>query len=158
MVAGLKELMTKKGDRMAFVTLEDLSGFVEMVVFPEVYQASSELLRSEAPLLVTGTLDVGEESCKLMAKEIVALQDVNLQQTTRVCFRLNTTGLDADQLRALREIVARHRGKCRALLRLQIPNRSETLLKLPDDLLVAASDEIMEEAERLFGYNVVTFE
>ena len=39
-VAGLKELTTKKGDRMAFVTLEDLSGFVEMVVFPEVYQAA----------------------------------------------------------------------------------------------------------------------
>ncbi len=158
MVAGLKELMTKKGDRMAFVTLEDLSGFVEMVVFPEVYQASVELLKSEAALLVTGTLDISEESCKLMAQKIVALQDVNLEQTTRVNFRLNTTGLDNDQLRALREIVARHRGKCRAMVRLLIPNRSETVFKLSDDLLVAASDEIMEEAERLFGYNVVTFE
>ncbi len=157
-VAGLKELVTKKGDRMAFVTLEDLSGFVEMVVFPEVYQASMELLRGEAPLLVSGTLDVGEETCKLMAQKIVALQDVNLQQTTRVNFRINTTGLDSGQLRALRDIVARHRGKCRAMVRLLIPNRSETLLKLPDDLLVAASDEIMEEADRLFGYNVVTFE
>lgn len=158
MVAGLKELMTKKGDRMAFVTLEDLNGFVEMVVFPEIYQAAAELLKSEAPLLVTGTLDVSEESCKLMAQKIVALQEVNLEQTRRVNFRLSTVGLDSDRLRALRDIVARHRGKCEVVVRLLIPNRSETVLKLPEDLLVAASDELMEETERLFGYNVVTFE
>ncbi len=158
MVAGLKELMTKKGDRMAFVTLEDLSGFVEMVVFPEIYQAAEELLKSEAPLLVTGSLDVSEESCKLMAQKIVALQEVNLEQTRRVNFRLSTVGLDADRLRMLRDIVARHRGKCEVVVRLLIPNRSETVLKLSEDLLVAASDELMEETERLFGDNVVTFE
>jgi DNA polymerase-3 subunit alpha len=158
MVAGLKELITKKGDRMAFVTLEDLSGSVEMVVFPEVYQASAELLKSELPLLVSGTLDVGEESCKLMAREIVSLQEVNLRQTKKVHFRLTATGLDEDQLRALREIVVRHRGECESLLHLVVPNRSETVFRLPDSLKVSASDEIMEEAERLFGSNVVTFE
>ncbi|MEZ4598838.1 MAG: DNA polymerase III subunit alpha [Syntrophotaleaceae bacterium] len=158
MVAGMKELITKKGDRMAFVTLEDLTGSVEMVVFPEVYQASSELLKSELPLLVSGTLDVGEESCKLMAREIVSLQDVNLRQTRKVHFRITATGLDESQLRALRDLVVRHRGECQSLLHLVVPNRSETVFRLPDSLQVAASDEIMEEAERLFGSNVVTFE
>jgi DNA polymerase-3 subunit alpha len=158
MVAALKELITKKGDRMAFVTLEDLSGSVEMVVFPEVYQASAELLKSDTPLLVSGTLDVGEETCKLMAREIVSLQDVNQRQTSRVHFRLTTPGLDEEQLRALREIMVRHRGECDPMLHLVIPNRSETVFRLPATLKVSASDEIMEEAERLFGTNVVTFE
>jgi DNA polymerase-3 subunit alpha len=158
MVAALKELITKKGDRMAFVTLEDLSGSVEMVVFPEVYQASAELLKSDTPLLVSGTLDVGEETCKLMAREIVSLQDVNQRQTSRVHFRLTTPGLDEEQLRALREIMVRHRGECDPMLHLVIPDRSETVFRLPATLKVSASDEIMEEAERLFGTNVVTFE
>jgi DNA polymerase-3 subunit alpha len=158
MVAALKELITKKGDRMAFVTLEDLSGSVEMVVFPEVYQASAELLKSDTPLLVSGTLDVGEETCKLMAREIVSLQEVNQRQTSRVHFRLTTLGLDEEQLRALREIMVRHRGECDPMLHLVIPDRSETIFRLPATLKVSASDEIMEEAERLFGTNVVTFE
>ncbi len=157
MVAGLKELMTKKGDRMAFVTLEDLSGFVEMVVFPEVYQASMDLLKSDLPLLVHGSLDVGEETCKLMAREIVSLQEINQRQTRRVHFRLTTPGLDEVQLRALREIMTRHRGECQAMLHLVIPERSETIFRLPA-LQVAANDEIMEEAERLFGTSVVSFE
>jgi DNA polymerase-3 subunit alpha len=157
-VAGLKELTTKKGDRMAFVTLEDLSGFVEMVVFPEVYLASSELLKGEEPLLVSGTLDVGEETVKLMANEIVSLRDVKERLTRRVHFRITTPGLDEDQLRALKSVMARHRGNCEALIHLIIPNRSETVIGLPENMKVAASDEIMDDAEKLFGYNVVTFE
>jgi DNA polymerase-3 subunit alpha len=39
-----------------------------------------------------------------------------------------------------------------------IPNRSETVLRLPESLKIAPSDEMMEDIERLFGYNVVTFE
>jgi DNA polymerase-3 subunit alpha len=157
-VAGLKELTTKKGDRMAFVTLEDLSGFVEMVVFPETYLAASELLKGEEPLLVSGTLDVGEETVKLMATEILPLREVKERMTTRVHFRLTTPGLDAGQLTALRDIMARHRGSCQAVVHLVIPNRSETVLLLPEGLKVAASDEIMDATEKLFGYNVVTFE
>jgi DNA polymerase-3 subunit alpha len=157
-VSGLKELTTKKGDRMAFVTLEDLSGFVEAVVFPEVYAASMELLKGEEPLLVAGTLDVGEETCKLMANEVLSLRQIKDQQTKRVHFRLTTPGLDEGQLRSLKEIISRHRGNCDALIHLVIPNRSETVITLPENLKVAASDEIMDDTKKLFEYNVVTFE
>jgi len=158
MVSGLKELTTKKGDRMAFVTLEDLTGFVEMVVFPEVYQASMELIKSEEPLLVGGTLDIGEETCKLLVTEVCALKEVKAQKTRRVHFRLSTPGLDEGQLRRLKEIITRHRGDCEAMIHLVVPNRSETVIALPDTLKVAASDEIVDDAARLFEYNVVTFE
>ncbi len=157
-VAGLKELTTKKGDRMAFVTLEDLSGFVEMVVFPETYQAGMELLKGEEPILVYGSLDVGEESCKLMANEILALSEVKERMTKRVHFRLTTPGLDEGQLKSLRDIIGRHQGSCDAVLHLIIPNRSETIIGLPENLKVSANDQIMDDAEKLFGYNVVTFE
>ena len=45
-----------------------------------------------------------------------------------------------------------------APLHLVIPDRSETVLQLPENLKVAANDQIMDDAEKLFGYNVVTFE
>ncbi|NJC87750.1 MAG: DNA polymerase III subunit alpha, partial [Desulfuromonas sp.] len=177
-VSGLKELTTKKGDRMAFVTLEDLSGFVETVIFPEVYMAAIDLLKSEEPLLVRGTVDAGEEpqdegdgqgngngkggganrGSKLLVTEVLSLKDVRGRMTKRVHFRLSTPGLDENQLRTLREIVGRYHGECEGVIHLVIPNRSETLIKLPDSLRVQASDELMDDVEKLFGYNVVTFE
>jgi DNA polymerase-3 subunit alpha len=179
-VAGLKELTTKKGDRMAFVTLEDLSGFVELVIFPEVYMAASDLLKSEEPLLVRGAVDAGEEvqddgegqgggsgngrggvtsrGSKLLVSEVLSLKEVRGRLTKRVHFRVTTPGLDDQQLRTLREIVGRYRGECEGIIHLVIPNRSETVIKLPDSLRIQACDELMDDVEKLFGYNVVTFE
>ncbi len=157
-VAGIKELTTKKGDRMAFATLEDLSGLVEMVLFPEVYAASSELIKGEDPIFVGGTLDVGEETCKLMVNEVISLADMQERQTKRVHFRLSSPGLDEDQLRGLKAIMKQFPGRCESLIHLVIPNRCEAVVGLPDILNVAASDEMMEATEKLFGYNVVTFE
>jgi DNA polymerase-3 subunit alpha len=46
----------------------------------------------------------------------------------------------------------------RVVIDLVIPNGSETVVKLPDSLRVQACDELMDDVEKLFGYNVVTFE
>ncbi|PLX79803.1 MAG: DNA polymerase III subunit alpha [Desulfuromonas sp.] len=157
-ITAVKELTTKKGDRMAFATLEDLSGFVEMVVFPEVYFAGRDLIQGEDPVLISGAVDVGEESNKIMVNDVKALAEVQSVQTKRVHYRLTTPGLDEVQLRQLKDLVARHRGDCDAFLHLVIPDRSETILQLPETLRVAASDQMMDDAEKLFGYNIVTFE
>jgi DNA polymerase-3 subunit alpha len=54
--------------------------------------------------------------------------------------------------------MTRYRGECEALIHLVVPNRSETVIALPDDLRLQASDQLMDDVEQLFGYNVVTFE
>jgi DNA polymerase-3 subunit alpha len=158
MVSGMRDLMTKKGERMAFVTLEDLSGFVEMVVFPDVYREAAEVLHADQPLLISGTVEVSEDTRKLMPREILPLQEVSRKETRRVHFRFQVPGLVDDLLHRLKEIILRHRGGCPVLMHLVIPNRSETVLRLPESLKIAPSDEMMEDIERLFGYNVVTFE
>ncbi|MDD4456109.1 MAG: DNA polymerase III subunit alpha [Syntrophotalea acetylenica] len=158
MVSGMRDLMTKKGERMAFVTLEDLSGFVELVVFPDVYREAAEVLHADQPLLISGTVEVSEDTRKLMPREILPLQEVSRKETRRVHFRFQVPGLVDDLLHRLKEIILRHRGGCPVLMHLVIPNRSETVLRLPESLKIAPSDEMMEDIERLFGYNVVTFE
>jgi DNA polymerase-3 subunit alpha len=158
LVAASRQMMTKKGDRMAIVTLEDLSGVVEVVVFPELYASSGDLLSGDEPILISGGLEVGEESCKIIASEMMLLSEVKEAQTSRVHFRLSTPGLDISQFRSLRSLLLRHRGNCDVMLHIEIPNRSETTIKLPENLKVAASDQIMDDSQRLFGYNVITFE
>ncbi len=157
-VSTMKELMTKKGDRMAFVTLEDLAGSVEAVVFPEIYAASMELLKGEEPLLVSGTLEIEGENCKIMVKEVQSLQQVKEVGTKRVHFRFSLQGMDESLFSKLKEILVRHRGSCEALLHLININRSETVIKLPESLRVAATDEILDDVEKLFAHNVITFE
>ncbi len=156
-VAGIKELVTKKGDRMAFINLEDLSGAVEVVVFPETFKAAGDYLKGDEPLMVYGTLDAGEESCKILATDIVLLQEVKQKQTREVHVRVLTPGLTEDQLQALKHTIVRYSGPCRVHLHMVVPNRSETSIVAAKELSVAASDEFTQAVEKLFGYDVVTF-
>jgi DNA polymerase-3 subunit alpha len=87
-VASLSEKITKKGDRMAFALLEDRLGSVEIMVFPDVFAKASEFLKTDEPLLVTGTVDAGEESCKIKVTEIIPLCAAKEQNTRKVSFTL----------------------------------------------------------------------
>lgn len=157
-VTSLKELITKKGDRMAFATLEDLLGSVEVVVFPEAFAAGSEYLKSDDPLLVTGTIDKGEKSIKIMANEVVLLRDVSSRETKRVIFTLSGDGLDRSRLETLKGIMRRYPGNCKTLLAIEIPAQCRATIALPDSYLVAASEELSLEVKNLFGYHAVSFE
>jgi DNA polymerase-3 subunit alpha len=157
-VSGKKELVTKKGDRMAFVTLEDLTGSLEVVVFPEAFQAAMDYLGGDEPLMVYGTLDAGEDSCKVLANEILLLHDVKERQTSKIHIRLTTPGLTDDQLQTLKHTLMRYSGSCAVILHMVVPNRSETRVRVAKEFSVAASDAFVAAVEKLFGYNVVTFE
>src|SRR5439155_8320138 len=58
-VAALKETATKSGNRMAFVTLEDMAGTGAGAVFPEPFKGAAPRRRSRRPLVVPGRGDDG---------------------------------------------------------------------------------------------------
>ncbi len=74
LISERKTKVTKKGDIMAFVTLEDLFGSTEALVFPRVYERYRELLSQDEPLLLTGRLSIREdEAAKLVVETVVPL-------------------------------------------------------------------------------------
>jgi DNA polymerase-3 subunit alpha len=56
-ISGIQLKETKDKKRMAFLTLEDLSGTIEAAVFPTVYGKNSELIVPNVPLLITAKVD-----------------------------------------------------------------------------------------------------
>ncbi|HLZ25169.1 MAG TPA: DNA polymerase III subunit alpha [Ktedonobacterales bacterium] len=69
-VTDVRRIMTKKGDAMAAVQLEDTQGSIEVVVFPRTYAATAERWRTDAVLLVTGTVSIRNDEPQLMADEV----------------------------------------------------------------------------------------
>ncbi|MDD3537650.1 MAG: DNA polymerase III subunit alpha [Eubacteriales bacterium] len=75
-VTGKKTLVTKKGQMMAFVTLEDLYGTVETVVFPKAYDQSGDHLQEDKIVVIRGKLDAkAEGAAKLLADKIWLLSE-----------------------------------------------------------------------------------
>jgi hypothetical protein len=61
LVTGVRRILTRTKSQMAVVTLEDLSGTVEAVVFPRVYERSAEVFKEDAILVVEGRVDTRGE-------------------------------------------------------------------------------------------------
>jgi DNA polymerase-3 subunit alpha len=77
LVSGLKEINTKKGDRMAFLNLEDMKGFVEVILFPEVFKAALPHLRGGDPIIVRGILELSEDHVKIRGLEVKPLSEAS---------------------------------------------------------------------------------
>ncbi|MBI2083652.1 MAG: DNA polymerase III subunit alpha [Deltaproteobacteria bacterium] len=160
-VSGLKEIRTRSGELMAFVTLEDLRGTVEIVVFSDLYKRSASYLKDQEPILIRGNTDVGEETVKIIAKEITLLRlrpSTAEPEQKEVHVRLSTEKITREQLERLKEVLGQHRGKSPAFIHLKEEKKGETILSLPEGLTVRPSPELVTEVDKLFGASVTTLQ
>jgi DNA polymerase-3 subunit alpha len=107
LVVGAREVITKKGPRMAFARLEDLSGSIEIVIFPDTYSKHEELLKQDRPLLLAGLLETEDGQFKVIVDSMIALEEA-LSQLKMVSMDL--TKFSGPELETLAEILKRHPG------------------------------------------------
>jgi DNA polymerase-3 subunit alpha len=155
-IAGMKQKLTKKNEKMAILDLEDLSGAVEVIVFPELFRTSQHLLVTDAPLIVRGTLDQSEQGSKIKAMTITLLTEAKKRGTTRMDIRLNATGLTRDDLLRVKDILLRYKGDVPVYLRLANPTRKESLVSVGREIRVSPSDQLISDIESLLGAGAVS--
>ncbi len=118
-VENLKVKRTKKGDKMATLQLEDLTGSAEVIVFPDLFQKTAHLLAGEDPLLVAGIAEINETAAKIIAQEIVTLEALRHRSRRSICIEMGEEQVTRDLLLDLQELVFRYPGECRLRFRLK---------------------------------------
>ncbi|HEU4726881.1 MAG TPA: DNA polymerase III subunit alpha, partial [Kofleriaceae bacterium] len=160
-VSQYREMITKKGDKMARFMLEDAEGALEVIAFPKTFEKVRHVLVSDEPILCSGAVknegNAESPEWKMLLDSAAPLSELRQQKTSRVDIHLNADQLTHDQIDELKTILANAtRGNCQAVLRLKIPQRSETVVTLPDAWAVAPTEELLTRLERLFGERVTT--
>jgi DNA polymerase-3 subunit alpha len=158
LVSGLKEIVTKKGDRMAFLTLEDMKGFVEVILFPEVFKAVLPCLRGGDPLLVKGTLDLTEEHIKIKGTEVHALPGLPSSPVKPLHFKISLSSLMPSQLVDLKESIDANRGSSKILIHFIDEKKRETVVALSDRYTVDPSQYFKDTIQNLFKSSFISFE
>lgn len=72
-ITNLKRTVTKRGETMAYFSLEDTAGSVEVLVFPKNYLRLMALLEPDQVIYLTGRLNVNEDEIKVFAEDIKSL-------------------------------------------------------------------------------------
>jgi len=173
-----KQIQTKKtGDLMAYVTLEDMYGDVEVIVFPDTYRESQHIVAQETPVIVSGYTDKTDKGLKIIAQKIVSIQDraqvskpggtvplrrqgsgrsgqqagLGRHDEPRWTALTLTLRRDAkpDTLSELDRIFSRYSGDCAVYLKIVSPRNWETVLKTGRQ--ITPSPEMISETESLIG-------
>jgi DNA polymerase-3 subunit alpha len=162
-VAAIKEIPTKNGDRMAFVTLEDMDGTVELTVFPAPFKAAAPLLRSREPVLVRGRVDDTEKGRVVLAEEIRPLEQAvagappgagGAPQACRI-----RVGGDAEPgavVGGIERACQTHPGAVPVFLHVRLPDH-EVVVRATR-LAVDASADLVAEVEALLGPGTIILE
>ncbi|MDX1620591.1 MAG: DNA polymerase III subunit alpha [Nitriliruptorales bacterium] len=153
-LTALTKKFTKKGDTYLVATLEDLSGSVDTVFWPNTYRVAHEALVEDAVLVVTGRLEIGDGSVKLAANKVVSpdLSEVR-GAPVEVTFALEQCTPDA--VRGLKAVLSNHPGHVPVLLRVARPEGGHVLYQLGDDYRVSRQSGLFGEIKAAFGPDAI---
>jgi len=105
LISGLRVAKSRRGELWAQAALEDMSGKVELLIFPEAYRKLAERVKLEVPVLIRGGVRIEEGAApKITANEIIALDEarVPLPKALRIRIPLGSASdSTVDELYAL---------------------------------------------------------
>jgi len=115
-IANLRVLKSKKGDFYAQATLEDISGSVDMIVFPEAYRRLEEKVRLDVPVLVKAGVRVEEGSNpKITVADVTALEDAKVPLPRSLRIRIPVEDATEGTVDALHSLFTERKGEARVL-------------------------------------------
>ena len=166
MITEVNNHTTKKREAMAVIELEDLEGAVKVVVFPNAYKNSVELVEGKV-VWIRGTVkpdnrnrnsdyDKEDEVRQIQAEKILDIESVADQQTSALEVTIPESDLEnADKLEALQEIARANKGDHDLILRLMSTRYGEVIARCDRKYNIAYKPQIIEQVEGLFGENCI---
>jgi DNA polymerase-3 subunit alpha len=161
-VSALRLRNTKKGDRYGSFNLEDKTGFIEVIAWPDTYKKCFALLGADDPIYVKGRLEVGEDRIQVIANEVDALAQAAKNQKNgaangngeKVHVYVREAEVSAEELILLRDTLLDFPGRSTVYIHMLQSTNGETVIELPDQVRIASSPELEGTVERLFGARV----
>ena len=132
----VKGMVTKKGAPMGYITLEDFTGEIEVVVFPSAWEKYRELLRNDAAILLSGRVQANERTVHILAERIALLDDVKQRKEDQIAQRGHIRALhlyldewheSAEVSRQLAVILKRHHGQIPVFLHMERTRKKITM-------------------------------
>jgi DNA polymerase III subunit alpha len=141
-LTGVRVLKSKKGDLYAQAALEDMTGKVDVLVFPEAYKKLSEKLKLEVPVLVRASVRVEEgANAKLALSQITPLEEAQPKLPKSIRIRVPLDTATEQTIDALQSLCSDRKGPAKVLFDLERPR---------DFMVVLEAEGYNVQADRAF--------
>ncbi len=144
MVSGITVKLTKHNQNMAFITLEDLYGTLEVIVFPNTYQKYKNLLEEDAAVYISGRASVSEENGKLIAESIVLMDQIPKE----IWIQTGQINDFVKKQESLYDIIRKYPGDNGLVI---FSKKEKAIKRLPAFENISGTDSSLKELNHLFG-------
>jgi len=150
-VQAVKLKNNKSGKRYATFALEDRSGAVEVIAWPESYQKYESIISGDEPVMVRGKLDVDEERAQIILDELKTLDAALLASIREVRIRAPKSRLVNGGLDQLRDTISKFPGRSMTYLHLDVDGGREAVLLLSDRFRVTPTEAFVAAIEQVLS-------
>ncbi|MGD0339328.1 MAG: DNA polymerase III subunit alpha [Bacteroidota bacterium] len=155
-VTSVKKKIDKRGNTMAFITIEDFSGKGECVVFSDAYRRHEQTLVNDAMVMVVGKGEPSGNNLKVIANDIYPIEKVKETFGKSVIFTINIDVAGEQTISQLRKIMERYRGgSCSCYFNLVGSTLSQKRVFYSKLYTVQPSEEFFTEVRQLPGIDGV---
>ena len=165
-ISKIHKIFTKKNELMMFVTLEDMTGSLEVIVFPKLLRKDSSPWQEDKFIFVSGRLSDKDDLPKILTETVIEIdqnnpaaiiKDINLNQTNQrqalnIIVLINHKNFNGSLHTKLKELFNGQQGKNRVYLKVSQNGVERTIAT---NYYIAWNDSIKSNLEELIGQNSV---
>ncbi|MFP4407708.1 MAG: DNA polymerase III subunit alpha [Spirochaetaceae bacterium] len=143
LLKGVRVVNTRKGTQMAFGTIEDFRGSLEIVLFSEALELSRDLLVEEQVVGVIGTVDQRNGKHQIVVEELRPPEGLEERDATEVHIRLANFVEDEEQLYGLRAFLIENPGSAQLYIHIGAGDK-ECVVRASGQIMVSSRPEVLE--------------
>ena len=155
LITGVQRKLSRKGDTWATVTVEDLEGALDVLVFPGAYQTAAPALVPDTVVVIKGRVRRTDDGLDLNALEVTMPAMSTGAADAPVVVSLPVARCTSDVVNGFKQVLAAHPGVTEVHLRL-IGNDGTKIMRLDDSLRVKPSSALIADLKELLGPNCLS--
>jgi DNA polymerase-3 subunit alpha len=152
-VVAIRQMRSRRGARWAILSLQDETGMVEVLVFPQSFSKLEAVLKSGAMLFIRGRVNVEDAGTRLAASDAKPIEDVAEPPVALIRVRLGRESVNDELLDSINEILAERPGVCS--VEFELYSSDEGFVRIQSSKHVRADRELVDELRELCGHEAV---
>ncbi|MHC5081953.1 MAG: DNA polymerase III subunit alpha, partial [Planctomycetota bacterium] len=145
------------GRPFASFNLEDLSGVMETVAFPDAWEQLKNLIVEDSIVFLKGRPEYRGGAVTLFVDEIIPVESGRQRLANRMVIALGFAGVAEETLQRVKTILEGHPGKCPVLIEFRDPTNRRFVIRAGDDIRVRPSEALEQDLNTLLGDGHVSF-
>ncbi len=161
MITKIRSIVTKKGrnagSKMAFITIEDLQGSCEVVMFPSVLKKYVEMTEVDRVVFISGKVNYTRETPSVLCDEVIGIDEAADKLSGNVRIKMFSDEIDDEKINGIRGLCEKYRGRSALNFTVTIPSGYRIQAVADSRLSVRADAEFRKKLETIVGAGKVDF-